>query len=51
MNKKIDTIPKGLIPRLAKAELKACEHDSPAELAQKNEQDRKRNKAAREGRN
>lgn len=51
MSEKIDTIPRGLIPRLAKAEIKACENATRQELAQLDAQDRQRSRAARAGRN
>lgn len=51
MGKKIDTIPKGLIPRLAKAEIKACENVTTDGLKRLRQQDAERAKAARAGRN
>jgi hypothetical protein len=48
---KHDSIPKGLIPRLAKAEADAHKDADRAELQRLAAQDRQRNKAARDGRN
>jgi hypothetical protein len=42
-------IPKGLIPKLAKAEDKAAQKASPARLEQMRAQDRQKNTAARKG--
>jgi len=44
-----NSIPKGVIPKLAKAEIKACEKADRAELQRLAAQDRQRARAARRG--